>query len=297
MKRKLIAIKKVKQKESKFKAWWKITRARHPIMVFIVILIAATFLAKNFGIQFQTNFILFALGPSLITAGAFIANDLFDYERNKKEKRLDRPLIAGSISIKEASSVMVILFVIGLIISYLAGLTAFLITLFYFVLSLVYVPILERTPLLGNLFIALNRSFWFLYGNFLVTNEINLMILIWCGITFFFGLGRELIISMIDMEKFKKRSWKNIPLIFGTKTTSVFSIVLVLIGIGMGFIPLIISFSWKYLILILLADILFLISAINVFKDQSLPMLTWARSLMLNASLVTFLAFASFAIF
>lgn len=297
MKKKLVEFKEIKQKESKFKAWWKIIRARHPVMVFIVILIAAAFLAKNSGLPFQTNFIFFALGPTLITAGSFIANDIFDYERNKKEKRFDRPLVAGSISVKEALVVMLVLFALGLVISYQASLNTFLVTLFYFALSLIYVPILERTPLLGNLFISLNRTFWFLYGNFLVINEISLMILIWCGITFFFGLSRELIISMIDMEKFKKRGWKNIPLILGIKITSGLSAFFVLIGIVGSFIPLIISFSWQYLVLILVADVLFLISIRNVFEDQSLPVLTWARNLMLNASLVTFLAFASLAMF
>ena len=81
-----------------YRDYLRLIRFEHSLMVAFTVLVGQAIVEKSVGL----HQLLPALGPALITAGAFALNDVFGYASDKANKRVDRPLVAGKISRKNA---------------------------------------------------------------------------------------------------------------------------------------------------------------------------------------------------
>ncbi|MFH0835553.1 MAG: UbiA family prenyltransferase [Candidatus Micrarchaeota archaeon] len=273
-------------------AWLRLTRAEHAVMVYAAVTIAQ--LVVLHGNWNAVNWIA-GLGPALITLAAFAINDYFDVESDKALKRTDRPLVSEEINETHALWASIAFFAAGCGLAWLAGDLAFYFVFLYAVFSVAYSWKLKRLPLIGNLFIASAMSVSFLYGNLIVSPVFNNFVLLFIAISFAAGLGRELLITLRDVEGDKKMGATTLPMLIGSKATVVLSSALLHSAVVVSLFPLTEKIFWPYAVLVGISDILFLFAAWRVVLDASPGVLKKARNYTLAALMFGILAFASLA--
>jgi len=92
---------------------------------------------------------------------------------------------------------------------------------------------------------------------------------------FFANLGRELAKSIEDMEADRKLKLKTLPIVAGKSFTTLLLIISLLFAVLISFVPYMLNFfGLPYLLVVVIADIIFLVSGFMVFmapkKSQNL---------------------------
>jgi len=215
----------------RFKTFVELSRAEHAIMVALAVLIGE-FLTIGFNVPLMQT-LLAVLAPVFITLGAFIYGDYHDIKTDVLNKRKDRPLARGDLHPKEALIASIVLFIIGIVLSYFVNEIIFVITIAFTLLSILYAYGLKKIPLLGNVIIALSMNFTFVYGNLVVSNFVTVPVFFLAISTFFFGLGREIIKSIEDMYGDKQTGRLTLPMVTGIKFSEWVSAIAVLLAIAM----------------------------------------------------------------
>ncbi len=244
------------------KDWWKLFRAEHAVMTAVAVLAAEFVVSKSINL-------FSCLGPALITLGAFAWNDYFDFKTDKALKRKDRPLVSGAIKKQHAFIAGLLLMLLGAASAFAINQAAFSIALLFTILAMAYSISLKKLPLLGNAFIASAMSISFLYGNYVVSKELNFFVIVFAISAFLVGLGRELIITLRDVQGDKLIKAKTLPMILGDKNTVMLASFLIYLGVAASLVPLIYKANPAYGALIAIADALLFYSTfvVNAKRD------------------------------
>ncbi len=260
------------------------------MITFIGVLVGALLVTS------YSHFFLFAaLGPALITLGAFALNDYFGYKTDKANKRKDRPIVSGAISKQQALYASIILFVSGLALTFFVNLTVFFLSLLYVGLSILYDSFLKKLPLLGNVFIGLTMAGPFIYGNLTVSTQLSPVVLLLSAIAFLVGIGRELLNTLRDVEGDAKIGAKTLPMLLGAKKTAFLASLFILTAVALTFIPFS-NAPFSYAFLVIFADLLLLLTVYKVIKNQDVNTLKQCRNYTLLALLLGVLAFLALAV-
>jgi len=130
------------------------------------------------------NATLMALGASLfITLSVYLYNDVIDGEMDRASPtqiKKDRPLASGKVSDSQAMAVVISFAVIGLAISYAAGMLMFTIASVYFVLFALYsFPLvrLKKMFIIKSLVTSTGPSFTMILGGIAASGNIGIPIL------------------------------------------------------------------------------------------------------------------------
>lgn len=218
--------------------------------------------------------ILAMLAVFFETAAGNVINDYFDYQIDLINKP-ERPIPSGRISLKNGRNYGYLLFLLGTIcgflISYLTNnWIPFIIVLIADVILYLYAYTLKATPLIGNLAVGFMTGFGFVFGGYTLNNPTIISTSIFLGFfAFVMTTARELVKDIEDMEGDKSEGAKTLPILYGEKITSVLAFILIVIDCALC--PLLYYynvFGFYYLIVIAIAVILFLYSAILIIRKQ-----------------------------
>lgn len=144
--------------------------------------------------------------PVIIQYIAFVVNDIIDYRTDLKNRRLDRPLISGKISIAEAYLVLGVLIIISLILMLFSDQYIILFNLAFLIISILYNYIFKRLPIVGNVVVALTMAAPFIYPYLYISSELSDTFLnVFIIAVAIFGIIRELVKSMEDVEGIVKK--------------------------------------------------------------------------------------------
>ncbi|MFX1465690.1 MAG: geranylgeranylglycerol-phosphate geranylgeranyltransferase [Promethearchaeota archaeon] len=212
-----------------------------------------------------------------IAAAGNVINDVFDIEIDKIN-RPDRPIPSGAISLKQAKIYSIILWAIGIILSFLtvpispAGLWCPIIAVFFSIIGVVYAAKGKVMGVFGNFMVAISFSFGYIYGG-VITGALNqiessLVIIIFFLSSFFMLQSREIIKGMEDVEGDKIRQVETIAMVYGYKIAALsaticgvfaiifFSLIWFLSFVNVWFIPFLIlgDIAVSFSIVILLLD-------------------------------------------
>ncbi len=183
---------------------------------------------KILGIMVPQEYLLSLLAvPFLISAGAFILNDYYDIESDRINHK-NTPLVKGDINPRIAYFFGVIFLGIGVIAALPLGLIGTIIAILFAGLSWMYDFKLKDLPLVGNIVIALSMSIVFIFTEASLLGTISYPTLILATIAFLFGLGREIIKTVQDMEgDAKARKSKTLPMIIGPTLSIILAVILI----------------------------------------------------------------------
>ncbi|MDE1865167.1 MAG: UbiA family prenyltransferase [Candidatus Micrarchaeota archaeon] len=217
----------------KVSAFLRLTRVEHSIMLVIAVLAAE--LVTGFGGLGAVKFVASLVTPILVSMGSFAINDYFDVEADKANGFRDRPIVSGQISKREAFNSAVALLVVGALVSALINLYALVIAIVFAALAFLYSYRLKDTLLVGNIYIAFSMVIPFIYGDFVVSSHLKIVIILVCITIFLSGLAREIHGMIRDREGDSKvRRSKNVMHYISERGAGVVAMVLYLEAIAIS---------------------------------------------------------------
>ena len=232
------------------------------------------------------------------TAAGNVINDYFDYNIDLVNKP-ERPIPSGRISLENGKRYAYLLFaagtVCGFLISYLtANWIPFIIVLIADVVLYLYAYKLKATPLIGNLAVGFMTGFGFVFGGFTINNPSIVMTSIFLGFfAFVMTTAREIIKDIEDVEGDRKDGARTLPILIGKKKPAILATILIIIDCALC--PLLYIyhiFGVLYLVIIAVAVIIFIYSAILIMKSQEEPVAHKSSKLLKIGMLIAFLSFA-----
>ncbi|HDN01453.1 MAG TPA: hypothetical protein ENF42_00595 [Candidatus Bathyarchaeota archaeon] len=217
-------------------AYLRLIRAEHGIAAGIAavssILIAGSSEILDLVAGFTVGF--------LITSGGFAINDYFDVEVDRINRRLDRPLVTGEIGLRQALSLGLLLNVLGVVASAFLSAYAFMVaSLFSIGVSISYGPWLKgRHWSIKNMVVGLSYFIPCFYGGFVVMPGVErwLSLLILSLTAFLFGLGREIMKDVMDLEGDRLRNVKSFASIYGVSTALKTASTLYILAVLLSFV-------------------------------------------------------------
>ena len=231
------------------------------------------------------------------TAAGNVINDYFDYKIDLINKP-ERPIPSGRISLENGRNYGYLLFaagtMCGFLISYITNnWIPFGIVLFADVVLYLYAYTLKTTPLLGNLTVGFMTGFGFVFGGFSINNPSIIMTSLFLGFfAFVMTTAREIVKDIEDIEGDKADCAKTLPILIGEKKPAILAAVLIIIDSALC--PLLYYyhiFGILYLVVIAIAVILFIYSAILILKSQERAVAAKVSKNLKIGKLITFVAF------
>lgn len=233
-----------------------------------IMAVIAIFLMAVISGQFTFEVLMAAVVVFIVTGAGNSINDYFDHKIDAINKP-ERPIPSGRISLKTALIYSLSLFLVGIIlafsINFLLGMIAFLSS----ILMVFYARDLKTKCLIGNLSISFLTGLCFVFGGIAVG---QIMVSIYLGFyAFLMTMAREIVKDMEDMEGDREEGATTLPLVYGTRTSSIIAAFFMIIAsITSPVLYLVGIFNLFYLIILIVAIVVFISSAISILKDQSL---------------------------
>lgn len=252
-------------------AMLKLTRIEHSLM--LIIAVAAAELISG-GIPTLQILLLSFITPALVSMGAFAINDYYDVGTDKANRRMNRPIVAGAISRTGARNVAMACFAIGIAASIPINAYALAIAAIFAALSYLYSYKLKDLLLVGNAYVAFSMVIVFIFGDLVVSNFININIILICFIIFASGLAREIHGMIRDRAgDIKVRGAKNLIRYIGVKRSATFALMLyveaIVISVFLFFYLLPFRYNLVYLVLVMIADaLLAYVAAVYMIRDD-----------------------------
>jgi geranylgeranylglycerol-phosphate geranylgeranyltransferase len=253
-----------------FSELYKLTRFEHAIMLAIAVLIGETILLGQFP-SFTIIIILSLMVPIFSEMGSFALNDYLDIESDRINKKVDRPLVRGTLSPQFALWFSIAALLLSTTFAYFINFYAFLIALIFNLLAILYNWKLKDLPVVGNVYIGFTMGIPFIFGNYVISSSLSSLALILAALGFVAGLAREIVKSVQDMEGDKlARKSKTLPIIIGKKSSIyiatflyIIFLLLTIIPFGHGLKITLISAS-----LVVIADLLILYSVFEILTSK-----------------------------
>lgn len=205
----------------------------------------------------------------LLSASALILNDVFDLEVDRVNAP-DRSLPSGSVSIREAVGLSVVVTLSGFAAALVIGPLVLVFGIFIWVIGFLYNWKFKRSGLPGNLMVAISVAACFILGGMTVGDPTNGKVWMLALGAFLIDLAEEIAGDAMDMEGDQLLGSQSLALRFGRRTAlrisaGIFTLLLLLT-------PLPLVFRWmgiQYLLAILVADIGLIYFIIKLLRSQS----------------------------
>ena len=267
----------------KLKSFWDLMRLDHGVMLFIAILIGS--IVSNSSTLLDISKLILSFFTALfLEASTFALNDYMDLEIDKKNKRYDRPLVRGDIQPSTALVLFYLLLPLGIICSFLVNLQCFFIALITALFAIAYDVKIKKIKTLGNFYIAYIMAVPFLFGAVAVSQTISAIVWILASISFFVGVGREIMKDVMDMTGDKSQGIRSLPLYIGERNAYRVAAFFYIISVVMSFVPFFLLKDTTYyqnmiyLAFVGLTDIIFLITAIALLVKTSPPVTLYRKT-------------------
>jgi len=181
--------------------------------------------------QLLYHLILGFLTYLFICSASMVVNDVYDFKIDSIN-RPGRPIPRGDVSGKETLILAILLYALGITISFFHGYFLSCIGLFtpffaimFALLGYAYALRGKNLVWIKNLIVGISCSFGFFYGRLLVFPNIPLGLVIFFLSSVFLLMAREVIKDMEDLKGDKLVKPRTIPSIYGLKFASIFAIV------------------------------------------------------------------------
>lgn len=255
------------------KAFWELTRLDHGLMLGIAILVGAVISNKDF--FHQPAKLLFAFLTALfLQMSTFSLNDYLDLEIDKRNRRVDRPLVRGDLKPKDALIISMVLFPLGMAFSIFVNPICFIIALVSGLLGVAYDFKMKKIKYVGNLYIAYTTAIPFIFGS-LSVSSLHYAVIVLAMIAFIASLGREMMKDIMDIDGDRAEGVKSIPMYLGERKTCLIISLLYMLAVLLSFLPFLFFkdtmfyLNHLYLCLILLTDGIFIYLSIrHIMKTE-----------------------------
>ncbi|MEN6329256.1 MAG: UbiA family prenyltransferase [Methanobacteriaceae archaeon] len=253
--------------------------------------VVAIFLMAIISGNFTVNVLLAGAVVFIVTGAGNSINDYFDHKIDAINKP-ERPIPSGRIPLRTAGMYSLSLFVVGILLAFAINTLLGIIALLSSLMMIWYAHSLKRMLIIGNLTISFLTGLCFVFGG-IVVNQI--MISIYLGFfAFLMTMAREIVKDMEDVKGDRAEGASTLPIVYGnlvsSKLAAFFMIIASLTSPILYFMGI---FTIFYLVILILAILVFLYGAVAVLKDQSVENTKNVSKKIKTGMGITFLAFAA----
>ena len=286
----------------KLKAVWQLMRLEHGVMIFLGILVGSIIALKGSDLPSWDKFILTFFTALFLEASTFSLNDYFDLDIDKKNKRIDRPLVRGDLQPKTALYLFFIFFPLGILCSFFVNLSCFIIAIITAFLAVLYDTHMKKVKFAGNFYIAYVMAIPFIFGgvaiikNSTLSFNIQPSIYVIAIIAFLAGSGREIMKDVQDHEGDIEKGVKSFPRYIGKRKSNFIAAVFYILAITLSFIPFFVAeydiyfLNYAYFYPVFLCDIMLLSTSIHLIIKRK-PHMKLYRKISLFAIFIGLLSF------
>ncbi len=252
---------------------WQLLRARNGIIAVFGVIVGGTFIYAS-GTPISWMPILIAgIAAAIITGAGNALNDYFDYEIDRIN-RPDRPIPSGRISRSDVFMLAIVLFFIGLGLSKYINNYCLAIALLNSTVLMLYAKYGKKILFVSNLSVSFLVSSLFIFGvaatiqedSGVIGMEELILVAIVSSSAFAATLSREIMKDIEDIKGDAEKYAKTLPIELGEekakKMAAFFTAVAILLSLTPFITPLGTFNTALYGIIILAADLIFIISAI-----------------------------------
>ncbi|ABR54880.1 UbiA prenyltransferase [Methanococcus vannielii SB] len=270
------------------KAYFELIRLKNCLTAGFGALISGL-IASNFTFGALFPLILAFLVVFFICGFGNSLNDIYDLKIDRINKPF-RPIPSKRISLTDAKVFSYSIMIFGLIIS-LFNIYCFLMAVLNAVVLQKYAKIYKKNKIIGNMLVAYLTGSVFIFGGIAVGNVNVSLYLFSCAM--FSMWAREIIKDYEDIEGDLKEKVSSLPIKYGEKSIYI-SLGLLLIAIGLSFLPYLTGiFGIYYLLMILICNLMFLAGFFNLLNAPSKKQ---ARKTSKNIKLITNFVLIAFII-
>jgi geranylgeranylglycerol-phosphate geranylgeranyltransferase len=204
-----------------------------------------------------------------LTAASMAGNDYFDREIDATNEP-SRPIPSGLVEPNEALTWAVILALIGFAAAYVTSIRCLAVALLSWILFTTYTTVGKRSGLAGNFLVSMCVAMPFVYGSVMLTNQIDLNVLIFVSMVFLSNTGREITKGIVDVAGDAKENVRTLAVRFGSRTTSIVASLFNVSAVLMSPIPVLLRLvSPWYVPFVSITDVGLLGSSIALLRDHS----------------------------
>jgi geranylgeranylglycerol-phosphate geranylgeranyltransferase len=255
----------------KFGEFAKLVRIEHALMLVVAVLIGETIALGAFP-PLGWVLLLSLIVPALSEMGSFALNDYVDVEADRINRRVERPLVDGTLSPEFALKFSAGAFIISTMAALAINWMALVVAIVFNVLAVLYNLKLKDLPAIGNMYIAATMAIPFIFGAVVFGVEPSSTIWIIAALGFTAGLAREIVKTVDDMEgDALARKSKTLPMAVGRKNALAMAASLFLAFIPLSIVPFVGGLTLSLLsgILLAVADLGILWIAVYVMFSKS----------------------------
>lgn len=230
----------------------------------IIGLLVSAFIA--IGYDMADEALSIAIGCVIVmafVAGGNSLNDCIDADIDRTAHP-DRPVPMGEITPKTARNLGIAGLLVAIVFSLLLGPVTAVLVVVCAAMMFAYETLLKQRGFIGNICIALLTGCVFLFAGAIVKDFSQVWVLaLLAGLV---SVGREIAKDIEDMDS-DKGSRITLPMSIGVKNAAVIAAAFFIIGPVLSFVPFIDGMFGILYATVVVADILFLYCAANVFKN------------------------------
>jgi len=250
----------------KIRAFISLTRPPNGILMFMAVL-AGVLLSDKKLIGFNDAILAFITAYAL-NGSSMGFNDYFDRHVDKVNAPW-RPIPAGEITEQQAVVFSAALGIAGIVASSIISMSCLIVGALSYFAALIYNARVKQMGVLGNMLVSSVIMSPFIYGSIISDGYISLRLIFFLIPAYLSSLGREIIKGIADVEGDAIRGVKSIARERGSRPAAKLGAILYLLAVCISPIPYILDLvSWPYLMLVALADLGFIHSAISIIRDH-----------------------------
>jgi geranylgeranylglycerol-phosphate geranylgeranyltransferase len=151
--------------------------------------------------------------------------------------------------------------------------------------------------MLGNIFIAFSMAVPFIFGNYILTDQLNRTVLLLSSMAFLVGVGREIIKSIQDMKGDAKTGRRTMPIVMGKESSAIFASYYILMALLLSPLPYLFDPRFQdlfYLVPVFATDVLLIKTIIYALRLKKLEKARKISLMALGIGLAGFLLSALF---
>ena len=244
-------------------AYLQLFRTGNAVMGIVGVLVAC-FMAAGFDIAGEyVNILISAIVVFMFICGGNALNDYIDHEIDVAAHP-ERPIPSGRMSRRNALYAGLIMLIGSVLVSFLTrDIECIAIVVIACILMVAYETCLKQRGFVGNLTIAILTGMMFLLGGAVVASPMdNLIVALMATLV---SIGREISKDIEDMDSDEGRN--TLPMRIGTRNAAILACVFFIAGPLLSIQPMVAGTYGILYYTVVIADVLFLLCAVSVFKD------------------------------
>jgi len=227
----------------------------------------------------------------LISGYSMIMNDRYDIEVDRVNNP-NRPLVKGSVSIKEAEVAAAALLIMGLATSILLGWLTFLIAALFALIAWLYNYRVKRYGLLGNTLVSASVAIPYIYGAVAIGAADEPLIYFLALTSFLAGLGREVVKTICDVKGDEVRDVRSVARVLGAESAAKLSALFFILAILTSLLPITLGIvGLVYGALVSAPICIFVGLTLKILKDSSAESAYFVKRVALFGMLLGLIAF------